>query len=112
MAMDEGKLEYWSGHYTQWQVSGLTRQAYCEREGLILSTYERWSKRVRSRARSTNATGELSTAPTQLLTLVPVKLQGGSPRDVIVLRSDAGWEVYLPMEIDAAWLVDVLKRLP
>ena len=28
------KLAYWSQHRQAWQASGLTRQAYCEREGL------------------------------------------------------------------------------
>ncbi len=40
MAINGKKQEYWSRQFERWQESGLTRRAYCAREGLALSTFD------------------------------------------------------------------------
>lgn len=109
MGMDPQKLHYWSVHYQGWQSSGLTRRAYCEREGLSLPSYERWSKRVR--ASTKEPTSSSNTASTQSLTLVPVRVMGQQNKEGLILRSPAGWEMRLPVAVDPAWLAAVLKQL-
>ena len=34
MAKDEAKWAYWEKHIKAWHTSGLSRHAYCQREGL------------------------------------------------------------------------------
>jgi hypothetical protein len=34
------RLAFWRGHKRKWEVSGLTRTAYCQREGLRLSSFD------------------------------------------------------------------------
>ena len=34
--------EFWQGHIERWKASGLTKQAYCEREGL---SYQKFTYR-------------------------------------------------------------------
>ena len=111
MAMDPQKLQYWAGHYQAWQTSGLTRRAYCEREGLSLVTYERWSKRVRASTKVPNSITSLPASPTQSLTLVPVQVVDKGHHEGLSLCSPAGWKMRLPVAIDPAWLAAVLKHL-
>lgn len=42
MAINAKKLTYWQQHFKRCQASGLTRHAYCAREALALSTFDRW----------------------------------------------------------------------
>jgi hypothetical protein len=98
MAINTKKLSYWHQHFKRFQASGLTRRAYCAREGLALSTFDRW----RSLARSTGS------APSgAALTLVPVQVE--RPHHV-TLKSPAGWEIQLPATLSE--LAHVLKQLP
>ena len=48
MATNAKKLTYWQQHFKRCQASGLTRRAYCAREGLALSTFDRWRSLSRS----------------------------------------------------------------
>ena len=40
MAKDEAKWAYWEKHIKAWHTSGLSRQAYCQREGLKPTTFD------------------------------------------------------------------------
>jgi hypothetical protein len=44
----EEKLAYWREHQCKWEVSGLSRTAYCEREGLKLSSFDYQRALIRS----------------------------------------------------------------
>jgi hypothetical protein len=44
----EEKLAYWHDHKRNWEVSGLSRTAYCEREGLKLSSFDYQRARIRA----------------------------------------------------------------
>jgi hypothetical protein len=98
MATNAKKLTYWQQHFKRCQASGLTRRAYCAREGLALSTFDRW----RSLSRSSGG------APSKAaLTLVPIQVE--RPLHV-TLKSPAGWEIQLPATLRE--LTDFLKQLP
>jgi hypothetical protein len=45
------------------------------------------------------------------LTLVPVRFADKPVADRLVLRTVSGWELSLPLAVDAEWLACVLKRL-
>jgi hypothetical protein len=40
----------WQGVMEQQAASGLSRQAFCEREGLVRSSFESWRRRLASRS--------------------------------------------------------------
>lgn len=99
MASNAKKLTYWQQHFKRCQASGLTRHAYCAREGLALSTFDRW----RSLSRSTGCTPSKAA-----LTLVPVQVE--RPHHA-TLKSPAGWEINLPYTA-LTDLAILLKQLP
>ncbi|MBI5752385.1 MAG: hypothetical protein HZA59_09615 [Hydrogenophilales bacterium] len=101
MANDAKKLSYWQQHFTRWESSGLSRRAYCAREGLALSTFDYWRRQTRANAdQPSNAA----------LTLVPVQVERRP--DHTTLRSPAGWELTLPVSVELADLAGLLKQLP
>lgn len=44
----EEKLAFWRDHKCRWEVSGLSRTAYCQREGLKLSSFDYQRALIRS----------------------------------------------------------------
>ncbi len=125
MAKDEAKWAYWTKQIKSWQASGLTRSAYCQREGLKPTTFDYWRPLITL----VHAEGKTVNQPVSGndITLVPVKVMalGGfrpaahrgdaardMPLDSIKLKSPSGWEMHLPASIDPNWLVAVLRQLP
>ena len=125
MAKDEAKWAYWTKQIKGWQASGLTRSAYCQREGLKPTTFDY----RRPLITLVHAEGKTVNQPVSGndITLVPVKVMalGGSrpaahrgdaardmPLDSIKLKSPSGWEMHLPASIEPNWLVAVLRQLP
>ena len=125
MAKDEAKWAYWTKQIKSWQASGLTRSAYCQREGLKPTTFDYWRPLITL----VPAEGKTVNQPVSGndITLVPVKVMalGGSrpaahrgdaagdmPLDSIKLKSPSGWEMHLPASIEPNWLVAVLRQLP
>jgi len=108
MAMNEAKLQQWCKHISGWKSSGLTQRAYCEREGLSLTSLAYWSPRVRKSARGYAGAVESGVG----VHLVPVRIQGPRQDGQLLLRSPGGWSVALPASAGAEWLGSVLKQLP
>ena len=131
MAKDEAKWAYWTKQVRGWQASGLTRSAYCQREGLKPTTFDYWRPLIAC------GLAEVKVAKQPVngndITLVPVKVMalGGPmalghpgpaphsvdstrdvPLEVIKLKSPAGWEMQLPASIEPQWLITVLRQLP
>ncbi|MDQ3260672.1 MAG: hypothetical protein M3Q00_07800 [Pseudomonadota bacterium] len=42
MAKDDAKWAYWTKQINDWRASGLTRSAYCQREGLKPTAFDYW----------------------------------------------------------------------
>lgn len=107
MKRDLVKQRWWDQHREQWQRSGLTRRAYCEREGLSLASFDYW-RYTRS------ADAARSEAPTALkpLTAVPIAVRAPSSNSTFTLHSPSGWRLCLPLDIGVASLALLLQSLP
>ena len=109
MAQDGKKLAYWKGHIKGWQSSGLSQRLYCDREGLALSSFDRWQRLIR-KERDIKAE---PTAGQGKLTLVPVQVSRAAEISAdILLRSPAGWQVSLPATWALEQLAQLFSRLP
>lgn len=53
----EGKAAAWRRRMAQWQSSGMSQSGYCRRQGLALSTFQYWRKRVGEAAGRDGAAG-------------------------------------------------------
>lgn len=114
MANDATKLANWQRHFAAWRASGLTRRAYCTREGLAVSTFDHWRRQVRDGGGVIEPASAAPVPPAKLH-LVPVQLAADAvdSTDVdIVLHSPAGWRIRLPDSIGVAQLGALLAQLP
>lgn len=90
----------WSEHVAKWRASELTRIEYCQQHGLRLKTFIYQINRDQG-------------GPARKLTLVPVKVGAATPScGEVVLRGPKGWSVTMGGDVSAAWLGDLLGRLP
>jgi hypothetical protein len=106
MAADASKFRDWTRHIKNWEASGLSQRAYCEREGLKISTFDYWRRQIRANTEVVKPEKKRSTA----LTLVPVHVSDNPAQDPLILRSPTGWELRLA-SAESVWLSDLLKRL-
>ena len=119
MARDEAKWAYWTEVIHEWRASGLTRKAYCRREGIKPSTLDYWRPLIAEGAPLTVTLAEEKLAKAvvadERITLVPVKVID-TPRkstlEMLTLKSPAGWQVQLPAQANPNWLITVLRQLP
>ncbi len=114
MAKDEAKWAYWTKQIKSWQASGLTRSAYCQREGLKPTTFDYWRPLIVSDHAEVKAVKPPVSGND--ITLVPVAVidppRGDTPFETIKLRSPSGWEMNLPASIEPNWLIAILRQLP
>lgn len=121
MAKDEAKWAYWTKQIRDWQASGLSRNAYCQREGLKPTTFDYWRPLIVSN--HAEAKTPTQSVNHQDISLVPVKVVAAvnAVRDVSIdtmaqgqplkLKSPSGWEMQLPLNVNTRWLIDVLRQL-
>jgi hypothetical protein len=119
MAKDEAKWAYWTKQIKEWQASGLSRNGYCQREGLKPTTFDYWRPLIMA-----NQVEEVvvnQTARGNDITLIPVKLADSmsdatidtmTRGQLLKLKSPSGWEMQLPADVNTRWLIDVLRQLP
>ena len=69
MAKDEAKWAYWRKQIKDWQASGLSRNAYCKREGLKAMTIDYWRPLIVSAHAEGNAVKQA--ARKNDITLIP-----------------------------------------
>ena len=119
MARDEAKWAHWTRVLNDWRASGLTRNAYCRREGIKPSTLDYWRPLVdQDRSRMTppvEAKSVKENLASERVTLIPVKITDpprNSASNVLTLKSPSGWQVQLPAQSDPNWLLNVLRQLP
>lgn len=119
MAKDEAKWAYWGQHVKAWRLSGLSRNAYCQREGLKPTTFDYWRPLIvanhaeAKRAKQSAGGNEITLIPVALgqpLTIDPP--HATAPSQTIQLKSPSGWEMQLPSNVNTRWLIDVLRQLP
>ena len=119
MARDEAKWAHWTKVINDFRGSGLTRNAYCQREGIKATTFDYWRPLIAESGSHRVAPIEEKLAKAvvadERITLVPVKIID-PPRkaalEVLTLTSPAGWQVQLPAQTDPNWLINVLRQLP
>lgn len=121
MAKDEVKWACWTKQIEDWQASGLSRNAYCKREGLRPGTFDYWRPLIVGNNAEVKKVKQ-ATAGSDI-SLVPVKVVAAvnSVRDVSIdtiaqgqplkLTSPSGWEMQLPLNVNTRWLIDVLRQL-
>ena len=119
MARDEAKWAHWTRVLNDWRASGLTRNAYCRREGIKPSTLDYWRPLIAESGSHNVALIEeklpKAAVTDERITLIPVKITD-PPREtvpeVLTLKSPSGWQVQLPAQTDPNWLINVLRQLP
>ena len=89
------KEQLWAKRMRAFERSGLTRRAWCEQEGVPLSTLDYWRCRLRH---SSSA-------------LVPVVVSDVAAKVASMEISVAGVQLRVPTNIDADWLCRVLRGL-
>jgi hypothetical protein len=112
MIITAEKRAFWSKHQQDWQASGVTQRAYCQREGLGYSTFGAWRQRLNTDPidQSAQPASLPKPRPSPQLTMVPVNV--AAPRMTVELCSPGGWQVQLPGSIDLAGLAHLLRQLP
>ena len=111
MAKDEAKWAYWTKQIKDWRSSGLSRNAYCRREGLKPTTFDYWRPLIVADHAEAKAVKQPVSGND--VTLVRVALAPGHPvGQPLKLKSPSGWEMQLPASIDPNWLIAVLRQLP
>ena len=124
MAKDEAKWTYWEQHIKAWRASGLSRNAYCQREGLKPTTFDYWRPLIVSDQAEVKMVKQAVSGND--ITLVPIAVDPpdasaaseimsltrdhplGQP---LKLKSPSGWEMQLPSNVNTGWLIDLLRRL-
>ena len=115
MAKDEAKWAYWTKQIKDWQASGLSRNAYCKREGLRPGTFDYWRPLIVGNGAEVKKVKQ-ATAGSDI-SLVPIKVAAvvDAAHDVYInaikLKSPSGWEMQLPLNVNTRWLIDVLRQL-
>jgi hypothetical protein len=119
MAKDEVKWAYWEQHIKAWRTSGLSRHAYCQREGLKPTTFDYWRPLITPGHADIKVVKQPASGNS--ITLIPVAVKAaehrvdvarGAPPESIKLKSPSGWEMQLPSNVNTRWLIDVLRQLP
>lgn len=52
------KLQFWSPHIEQWRASKLSQAEYCQREGLPVSRFSYWRRKIEESAQALPSTEE------------------------------------------------------
>ena len=119
MAKDEAKWAYWTQHIKAWRTSGLSRNGYCQREGLKPTTFDYWRPLITPGHADIKAVKQPVSGND--ITLVPITVKAAEhlfdvardmPPESIKLKSPSGWEMQLPARVDPNWLTAVLRQLP
>ena len=91
------KRETWKKHLEHQAVSGLTQAAYCQREGLKVTTFQYWKRRL---------AGEPVRA--KQLRFVPLELATLSSQSEVMAEAEAtSWEAAVSSQAEIAAEADV-----
>lgn len=102
---ESSKAQQWAKRIAAFEGSGVSRRAWCQRQGLNPNTLDYW----RSRLRQTNvaATGAQASAA-----LVPIVVAGNSAATAsIEIALPSGTRVRATSEADPVWLSALVRGL-
>jgi len=111
------RLAYWKGQHQSWQASGLTQRAYCEREGLSFSMFDKWRRRARALqvaglvTVAQKAVSAATAQPPQMIKLIPAHMQTSNAACDIELRSPSGWQIRLNAANSPDTVLSLLRQL-
>jgi hypothetical protein len=115
----EAKMAYWREHKRNWEASGLSRTAYCQREGLKLASFDYQRALIRS-AEMVEANLQIATPPatsdkksikpvtnatrfvpaihTDGVTKTTAKVMMPSSPEMLHVQSPSGWQIDLTLK--------------
>jgi transposase-like protein len=100
----------WRALVREYEASGLSQRAFCQRRGLVVGTFRQWRRQLASAAGSTGAVQELTPA----VRLVPAQVleeRAGAVGSGIVVVTAAGVRIEVAAGFDAVTLQRVLASL-
>jgi hypothetical protein len=103
---DAGKERAWTQRMAQWERSGISRRAWCAANGVTISTFDYWRRRLRAR-RSTKA------SPRQRFVPVVVKsasIPTGSAATIEIALS-RGIALRAPATVEVRWLGALVREI-
>ncbi len=103
---DAEKERVWTQRMAQWERSGIGRRTWCAANGVKVSTFDYWRRRLRAR-RSTKA------SPRQRLVPVVVKSESiatGSAATIEIALS-RGIELRAAATVEARWLGALVREI-
>ena len=98
--------QFWEQHVQQWQESGLSKIAYCQRHNLSSGSFYNWSRPTngKKKTKMDKSTQETGSA----LQLVPVSVESDLSLSSSVLVERASTRIHLPVELSdhqiSTWL--------
>lgn len=95
------KQQLWEQRIADWKKSGLSQRAFCQQQGLAISTFCAWLRKSRK------AKNDNHTSPTAFLPVVVEKPSAAPSGTVDVHTSDLTFEVSIPQ---LAQLITELNR--
>lgn len=104
MGTRQEQASQWLGEVARWRASGLSRAAYCAREGLSVSAFGYWVSKANR--------GVQAPAPLTLVAGQPQWLSAPAPIEAgtggLTLRTPEGWHLSFAQCPSAAWLCELL----
>lgn len=97
------KQEIWVGRIASWSRSGLSRRAWCDRNGINVQTFDYWRRRLRElpalRQRKAPAA------------LVPIVLASPAASEPVELVLPSGLRLRVPSDADAVRVATLVRAL-
>ena len=100
---ESSKAQQWAKRIAAFEGSGLSRRAWCLKQGLNPNTLDYWRSRLRGAHPATGARAKA---------LVPIVVTGsGAAAPGIQIALVGGTQVRAPCGVDAAWLSALVRGL-
>ena len=99
----------WRRRIALWYESGLTQTAFAEEHGVQQRQISYWAKRL---AAAPEIPGVLPVRIVPSLPVEPAAAVGAAAAAApIMLRSEQGWSLALPGDVNASWLAELMRGL-
>jgi hypothetical protein len=91
------QINEWQERVARWQASGLSQRAFAIENGVSQRQISYWARRL----------GQAQLSPA----FVPVRVTPTGASSGIVLHSERGWTVTVPLDVPARWLAELMRAL-